>query len=167
MSDHRYTFAALRPDYVRAGAGIVLTAGPLVVVNPISPLAYVLGVLAALFVVFAARTAIRHMTTIRITSTGIRALGPLGGAIEWAELSKVDLRYFSTRRDRANGWMQLRLRDGRRGLRLDSNLDAFASIAARAADEARARGVDLDQSTSANLAALEARPGARRATEAA
>ena len=122
-----------------------------------------LGALAVVFVVFAARTALRHMTMIRITGTGIRALGPLGGAIEWAELSKVDLRYFSTRRDRANGWMQLRLRDGRRRLRLDSNLDGFASIAARAADEARARGVGLDPNTSANLAAL----GGQTATEAA
>ena len=60
-------------------------------------------------------------------------------------------------------WMQLRLGDGRRRMRLDSNLDGFASIAARAADEARARGVGLDPNTSANLAAL----GGQTATEAA
>ena len=167
MRDHRYTVAALTPDYVRAGAGIVLTAGPLVLVNPAPVLAYVLGALALVFALFAARTAIRHGTTIRISSTGIRSLGPFGAAIEWAELSRVDLRYFSTRRDRAKGWMQLRLRAGRRRLRLDSRVDSFESIAARATDEARARGVGLDDSTRANLAALGARLGDRRATEAA
>ena len=167
MSDHRYTVAALTPDYVRAGAGIALTAGPLVVVNPAPIPAYLLGALAILFALFAARTAIRQRTTIRLSRTGIRALGPFGAAIEWAELSKVELRYFSTRRDRAKGWMQLRLRAGRRRLRLDSSVDAFESIAARATEEARARGVGLDESTRANLAAIASRLGDRHASEAA
>ena len=167
MSDHRYTAAALTPDYIRAGAGFVLTAGPLALVDPTPTLAYVLGALAALFVLFAARTAIRHTTTIQLTDTAIRALGPFGGVIEWAELSRVELRYYSTRRDRAKGWMQLRLRGGRRGLRLDSSVDGFASVAGRVAEEARARGLGLDHSTLENLAALGGGLDARRAAEAA
>ncbi len=167
MSEHRYTAAALTPDYVRACAGILLTAGPLAVVNPLPTLAYVLGALALLFVLFAARTAIRHMTTIRLTSVGIQALGPFGVAIEWSELSKMELRYFSTRRNRSKGWMQLRLRGGRVGLRLDSNVEAFESVAARAAEEARSRGVALDDSTRANLTGLGSRLGDRHAPEAA
>ncbi len=167
MSEYRYTAAALAPDYVRAGAGILLTAGPLALVNPTPALAYVMGGLALLFALFAARTAIRHLTTIRLTSTGIRALGPFAAAIEWAELTKVELRYFSTRRDRTKGWMQLRLRGRGIGLRLDSNVDAFESIAARVIDEARAHGVGLDDSTRANLAAIGSRSGPRHASEAA
>ena len=167
MSDHRYTVAALTPDYVRAGAGIVLTAGPLALVRPTPVLAYVLGGLALLFALFAARTAIRHLTTIELTSAGIRALGPFTAAIDWSELSTVELRYFSTRRDRAKGWMQLRVRGPRTALRLDSNIEAFETIAARVIDEARARGVALDDSTLANLTALGARFGEHRAPEAA
>jgi len=166
MSDHRYTLASLTPDYIRAGVGVVLTAGPLVLVRPIPALALVLGVLAALFVLFAARTAIRHATTIQLTNAGIRALGPLGGAIGWADLTRVDLRYYSTRRDRDKGWMQLRLRGGRRALRLDSSVDGFEMIAARAAGEARARSVGLDHSTRENLAAIGLGGGGRRAAEA-
>ena len=167
MSEHRYTAAALTPDYVRAGAGILITAGLLALINPAPVLVYVMGALALLFALFAARTAIRHLTTIRLTSTGIRALGPFAAAIEWAELSKVELRYFSTRRDRTKGWMQLRLRGGRVGLRLESNLDAFESIAGRVIAEAGARGVGLDESTRANLAAIGSRSGQRHASEAA
>ena len=36
--------------------------------------------------------------------------GPFSAALRWAELSGVTLRYFSTRKDREKGWMQLILK---------------------------------------------------------
>ena len=50
--------------------------------------------------------------------------------------------------------MQLRLRDARRTIRIDSELTGFADVARVAALQARERGVDLDFVTRANLRVL-------------
>ena len=50
--------------------------------------------------------------------------------------------------------MQLRLRGEKRTIRLDSTLDGFDKVVARAAREARARALELDPGTMQNLMAL-------------
>jgi hypothetical protein len=50
--------------------------------------------------------------------------------------------------------MQLRLRDARRTIRIDSEVDGFAELAGAAAAEARQRGAELDEPTRANLKLL-------------
>ena len=52
------------------------------------------------------------------------------------------------------GWMQLALRAGHSKLRLDSRIEDFGKIVARAARAARQRGLPLNPSTTASLAAL-------------
>ena len=47
--------------------------------------------------------------------------------------------------------MQLRLRDARRTIRVDSELGGFVELVRAAALQARRRGVDLDEATRANL----------------
>ena len=53
--------------------------------------------------------------------------------------------------------MQLRLRDARRTIRIDSEIDGFVDLARAVAAEARRRGADLDESTRANLGAARNR----------
>jgi hypothetical protein len=96
------------------------------------------------------------LTRIELDEAGIRASGPLGAAIRWADLRVLRLDYYSTRRDQEEGWMQLRLRGGGRTLRIDSGLDGFAEVALAAARHARAREVELDDTTHGNLRMLEA-----------
>jgi hypothetical protein len=50
--------------------------------------------------------------------------------------------------------MQLRLRDARHTIRIDSELEGFAVLARAAALEAARRGVDPDLATRANLGVL-------------
>ena len=50
--------------------------------------------------------------------------------------------------------MQLRLRDARRTIRIDSELGGFVDLVRAAAFEARRRGVDADEATRANLEQL-------------
>jgi hypothetical protein len=154
MSEHRYPPKELVGDYVRAALGVAATGGPLLFV-PASPvMMWVLGGLAALFLAFGARTALRQTTVVRVDDAGITAIGPLGVSIAWSELGRLGLAYYSTRRDRSRGWMQLSVRGSGRSLRVDSTIDGFREIVAIAADHAEQRRLDLSPATIGNLVAM-------------
>jgi hypothetical protein len=155
----RYPVRALLADYLRGAIGACACAGPIFLVKPASAIASILGAAALLFLVYFARTVCRQLTHIELDETGIRAKGPLGAAIRWEDLRSLRLDYYSTRRDPEGrtmhgGWMQLRLRDAQRTIRIDSEVDGFVELAAAAAAEARRRGAALDESTRVNLALL-------------
>ena len=141
-------------DYAGSAIGLACSLGPLAFVQPAAAVAWVLAAAAAFFLVYFARTVCRQLTRIELDEAGICARGPLGAAIRWEDLRSLRLDYYSTRRDREGGWMQLRLRSAQRTIRIDSEVDGFADIAGAAAAEARRRGTDLDETTRANLRAL-------------
>ena len=151
---HVYPASAMIGDYARAAAGLVPT-GLLFATVPVETVpAAVLGGFAAIFAVFGLRTALRHGTSLEMTETELRARGAWSGSISWAELDRMRLAYYSTRRDRKSGWMQLELRAGARRLRLDSRIGGFDRVVRRAAVAAEARGLELNEPTLANLEAL-------------
>ncbi len=154
MKTYRYPPRELAGDYARGGVGLAVTAGPLLFLptNPI--IMWILAGFAALFMVFAARTAIRHMTVIRIDDAGIAAVGPIGASVRWDDLRRVALSYYSTRRDRTRGWMQLSVRGKGRAVRLDSSIEGFRDIAAQAVHHAELKRIELSPATVVNLNAL-------------
>jgi len=158
LSIHRYPPASLIPDYLRAGGGLAITGGVLLFV-PVAPVMMAaFGGLAALFLLFGVRTAQRQATRIEVTEEGIAAAGWGRVGMEWRELDRVKLRFYSTRRNRAKGWMDLALTAGPRHLVIDSALEGFASITALAHRAARERGLDLSPSTVDNFRFLELDP---------
>jgi len=166
VKEHRYPPRELAGDYARAAVGVAATAGPLVLL-PTSPvIMWILAGFGALFVVFAARTALRHMTVVRIDDAGIASVGPWPVSLRWDELKGMALSYYSTRRDRTRGWMQLSVRGTGRALRLDSTIEGFTEIVARAARSAEANRVALSPATAGNLAALGLAAEAAAATAA-
>ena len=154
MSLHNYPRSALVPDYIRAGIGVALTAGPLLLVKPATVMVYILGCLAALFLVFGFRTYLRQAAWLEVAAEGVRAVGLFGAAIPWQELRNVELRFFSTQRSRRDGWMQLKIRGAGKVIRVDSTISEFPSIARTAAMRALERGVELDEHTRANFQSL-------------
>jgi hypothetical protein len=153
-ASYRYPAGALAADYLRGGLGLAATAGPLAFVDPTPGLAWILAAAAALFLVYCARTVCRQLTIIELDETGIRASGPLGAGIRWDELRSMRLDYYSTRRDREGGWMQLKLHGAGRAMRIDSELEHFAGLVRAAAGEARRHGHQFDQDSRDNLKAL-------------
>lgn len=153
-SRHGYPLRALGLDYAGAAAGLGLSLGLIVFIRLAAPVAWVLAGSAALFLVYFARTVCRQLTHIELDEIGIRAAGPLGAAIRWADLRALRLDYYSTRADREGGWMQLKLGDGQRTIRIDSGLEGFAQVAERAASEAARLELALDPGTVSNLVAL-------------
>ncbi len=141
-------------DYVRAGVGLLLTLGPLLLVMPDGAMLYVLGALALMFVAFGVRTYVRQSTTITTDDSGVQANGLWNTRVDMARLRRLKLKYFSTRRDRQRGWMQLVLRDDKATLRIDSQLDGFDDIVAQAANAALANRLPVSESSCANFAAM-------------
>jgi hypothetical protein len=154
MTRHAYPGTALLCDYLRAAAGFVPTAIILATMRVNVAAATILAGVAALFLLFGIRTALRHGTQIELTDAAVRASGLLAASIAWSEIDGMKLAYYSTRRDRGGGWLQLELRAGRSALRLDSRIDGFAALVERAARAAAARSLPLDAATAANLRAL-------------
>jgi len=151
---HAYPASAVVGDYLRAAAGLV-PVGILFASLPVGAVAAgVLGSFAAIFGAFGLRTALRHGTSVEMTDTELRARGLRRSTIHWDELDHMRLAYYSTRRDRRSGWMQLDLRAGGARVRLDSRIDGFDQVVHRAAAVAAARGLPLNEATWSNLQAL-------------
>lgn len=153
MVTYRYPTSALAGDYARAGFGLLCTAGPLLFMNVASVMVWVLGGLSLLFATFGVRTAIKHATTFELDAEGITARGPRTTALSWGDLSSVTLRYFSTRKDREKGWMQLILKGASGSVRVDSTLEGFQDVVERAARVVKAHSLPLDPPTIANFRA--------------
>jgi hypothetical protein len=146
---------ALWGAYAGSAAGVAATLGLIGFAQLAAPVAWVATAAAALFLVYFARTVCRQLTHFELDETGIRASGPMGAAIRWGELRSLRLDYYSTRRDREEGWMQLKLGDAQHTIRIDSELDGFAELARTAARAAVARGLALEAATLSNLEALQ------------
>jgi hypothetical protein len=149
-----YPASAMLGDYLRGAAGLVPTLLILATVSVGSVAAVVLAGFAAIFGAFAIRTALRHGTSLEVSDTELRATGLRPVAIPWRELDRMRLAFYSTRRDRKSGWMQLELGAGRARLSADSRLEGFDRLVRYAASAAAERNLELSEATAANLQAL-------------
>lgn len=158
MTELRYPTQAMMGDYLRAAFGLTLTGTPLLLSPPGSAATYILGPLALLFAIFGARTALRHRTVVELDELRVATTGLWRQELNWSELLEVKLSYYSTKRDRTQGWMQLMLRGPTGRLRFDSTLEGFPDVARRAHVTARAKGIELSEATISNFASLGFEP---------
>ena len=154
MDSHRYPLRVVGADYGRAAAGLAITLGPIAVFGMTPPVVYILGGFGTLFAVFGVRTMLRHLTRIEVSADEIRVTAPVQAILYWRDLDSMTLSYYSTRRDRQGGWMQLKLGGANRALKLDSTIEGFPAIARQALCAAQDNRVTLSRPTLANLAAL-------------
>jgi hypothetical protein len=154
-ADLRYPRETLWADYIRAGTGAILCGLPLLLVEVNRWLAVILAAGFVLFGAFFVRTALRQRTHYLLGSDSLCADGPAGTLVEWSRLDRMKLSYFSTKRDRSGGWMQLVIGStGGRTVKVDSSLDGFYDIVERAARAAEATGLELSRTTRVNLRSM-------------
>lgn len=151
----RYPRQTLWADYIRAVAGVLLCGLPLLLLQVNRWIGLLLGAACVLFLLFLVRTALRQMTRYILGPDTFAADGPAGGLVEWERLDRMTLSYYSTKRDRSGGWMQLALRSaGARSVKVDSSLDGFYDIVERAAKAAEVRNLELSVATRVNLRSM-------------
>ena len=172
MSRHHYPISSLSSDYLRVAVGLGLTLGPLLLLDLATPVAWLLSVLAVLFVWFGLRTGLRQLSWVELSPQGIAIRGPLGRSLAWDELTRMKLAYYAPRgwssarrRDRhrepgerdegRRGWLQLTLQGAHgRPIRVESTLEGFEQVLRRTMATVSQKQLGLDPTTAANLAAL-------------
>jgi len=151
MSEHLYPQGAIIADYCRGGAGLCITAGPLLAVPVTTIAAIILGSMAALFVIFLIRTATHHRMVAQLDDKRVSARSWSIKTINWDGLTQLQLRYFAVKKDRSQGWMQLVLKDPLTTLRFDSTLSGFDEITKAAYRAAQRNDLVLSPPTMENL----------------
>jgi hypothetical protein len=164
MSEHyfRYPKKALFKDYLQSFAGAAIFASPLIVAWSNPYVAAILGAIIAMFLSFGFSTWRRHRTTIVYTDEAIGTIGARDVRMPWDQISSIDLRYFSTRRERGRltvgdekgGWMQMKLYGDGVVLRIDSSLDGFEKVAHAVLQASEQFHIKMSPVTQENFTAL-------------
>jgi hypothetical protein len=85
---------------------------------------------------------------------GLVATGATHRRLRWADLRRLTLAYYSTRRDGSNGWLRLTLADTHGRMSIDSRIRGFDGIVSRAVDAARMNRLAIDPATLSNLSGI-------------
>jgi membrane protein YdbS with pleckstrin-like domain len=155
VSIHRWRPSALTGDLVRGVVAVALTLFFLVLVPVFTVAFYALSTLAVLFGLYLAGTVSRWRRVVETDDEGLRVSGGLLGrrTIKWSELRRFELRHFPLSRDRAQGWMELRLVSPGAKVTIDDRLDRFDEVLARAWTAAQRAELSISEATHANLVA--------------
>lgn len=153
MISYRYPPRVVMRDYVLSGVGLALFLSPVAFMSLPLVTTLMFSALGGLFLLFGLQVYRRHRIRFELSDHGLCVV-PGGRELPWSRLSKLVLSYFTVRRDGERGWMELKLVCEKQSVRLDSRLEGFDDITARAAQAADRNGLELDPATLANLAAL-------------
>jgi hypothetical protein len=154
MTTHRYHRRDLNADFLRAGLGLAACITPMFFIAPGAAATYVLALPAAFFGLFGLRTRLHTRAVVTLDDDAIEITGWMSSRIAWNDLEALKLSYFSTRRDREAGWMQLTLRVVGQKIALNSSLEGFEDICRHAFHVTQTRDIELSDATARNLAAI-------------
>lgn len=154
-----YPVSRLWPDYLRSGVGLFACLGLLLFAAPQSVIFALLTGLSLLFAWLGAITLWRQQIEIELDPTGIASHSRWGFgrrriAMPWSDITSIGLRFYSTRRDRSEGWLQLTIEGRDTCFRVDSNLIGFPHLVRQALAAADRNGIAVSASTRANAIRL-------------
>lgn len=158
MQAFTYPADVVKADFLRAGAGLALTLGPLALVgfdaHPLVGLALLAG--GAVFGWLGLRTLFRRQVRYSLRADGLGIQTRFTTALlPWDRVTGVRLRYYSTKKDRSDGWMQLTLRTGRfQSTSIEGTLAGFDTIAAHVSGLVLEREIKVDAATRENFLSL-------------
>jgi hypothetical protein len=154
VSLHRYPLSTLMGDYVRAGLGVLATFAMFLFLDLGAAGVITLLIIGGVSLFFLLRTVDRNQTVVSLDDEAITMKGLRGATVAWSELARMTLAYYTIKRDKSDGWMEITLKDAKATIKLDSRLENFGAIVVKAARVARARRIPLNQITLSNLKAL-------------
>lgn len=150
-SIHRYPIASLVFDGVRAAFGLIVTLGPLAILDVAWPLEWILFALALIFLGFTCQLMAQALTSLELSTDGISRGGPLEQTLTWSDLTFLKLSHYAAPRRASEGWYRLTIRDTRGVLKVNSTIDGFDDILAAAVRAADRGGLALDPATDDNI----------------
>lgn len=153
QSTHRYPTAAIRRGYAISALGSAASLALAFAGHENFVVSVMCVTIFLLFVAYGARMALRGASVIVLDQDELRVVGPRVHQIFWSELTDVRLRYYATRRDGENGWMELAVLGRDKRITLDSDIERFGHVAARCREAAQARGIELTPATLRNFEA--------------
>ena len=109
MTELRYSTKSLNADILRAIIGFGLCICPVIFIVAEPLINGILIASSLLFLVFGIKTWLRRSVRVNFKENEIIISGPISRSLEWNELRGLKLSYFSTRRNKKDGWMQLKL----------------------------------------------------------
>lgn len=151
--EHRYPPSAMFRDYVASGIGLVLSLPPMVILDLPAVVLGIFGLMSLCFAIHGLGVVRRQRTRIETGGDGL-SFAPPPRRMAWNEITRFRLSWFSTRRDGAHGWMELKVEGRNATLRVDSRLDRFPELVGHVWRAVARQGVELDPATRANLDAL-------------
>jgi len=163
MTRLHYPPDRLLPDLLRSAAGLGICLALILFTAPASVIFYPVVGLAVLLFWLICHTLWRWRVSFEIDDRGVTRHGGLNlgfwlksqpVSLPWEQVNHVRLRYYSTRRDRDNGWMTVLLSGDGKTLRADSNLQDFDLLARAAWRAARRNGAKIDPLTQMNATRL-------------
>ena len=134
-------------DYMVSGAGLALSFPPLVMFDLPAVTVGILGLMSLGFAAYGLGVVRRQWIRVETDEDGLW-FSPPRRRIAWNEVTRFRLAYFSTRRDGARGWMELKVGSRTAILRVDSRLERFNELAGRAWSAASRLGVEPDSNDS-------------------
>lgn len=128
---------------------------PLVWIETPSSVTFVLSAVFLIFSVHGLFACARFRTRVHLDPDHISMLGARKRSIQWSKLRGVRLAYYTTRRDREQGWFRMSLRGlHNQCLAVDSRLTDFHLIARQVAVAAHQRNILPDPASRENFRAL-------------
>lgn len=156
MTSHNYPSASILVDYAKAMSGLAISLLSLFLFGVSGILNIFLFCIAIIFLLFAIKTFIRNGTTVYLSEEEILVTSILlrKKLLKLHETKGLKLNYYSTRRDRERGWMQLSIYDKKQKISIDSSISNFESIAKKIANMAKKNEITLSNRTINNFRAL-------------
>ena len=160
MQVFKYNKKGLVFDMMRATLGLIIVLPALFLNQGNIYINIVLGSLSLLFFSFAIYICIRAQIRFILHSDHLQVrngLLQIEKAVFFRDINKVALHYYSTRKDKKNGWLQLNIRYKNKKLRIDSQINDFSdlveTIIEKMPDDQKAQ-LELDDTTIDNLQSM-------------
>ena len=153
--DLAYSGRMLKVECSKGFAGAAACAGIIVFLQPTPWLGWPIGIAGMLFFMYFSQQLSRRYLRLLLDETGlIHDLPGFRKAIRWSELSDLRLNFYPQTKGASKGTLVLTLKDGASKIKVDSSLDHFPTVLSRAAQAARDGGLELNPTTTENLATL-------------
>ena len=143
-------------DYFKALIGICFSLVPYLFFKISNELTFIFIFIFIIFVYYGFETFLRNISEIIVTDNGIYQKNAIlkEKYLSWDKIDTIKLRYFSTRRDKEKGWLELSIYKNNRKIKIYSSITNFSIILNIIANKAKNNNFEINNNTRLNFRAF-------------